>query len=66
MLKQPISPMAKFKKPDDPDQSKRFKELAAELGADCDDGLDASIQRLGKQTPEPRRKVGKKAKIRKA
>lgn len=48
---------------DDPAQSKRFLELARELDADVDDNaLEASVKRLGKHGPEPRRKIGKKAK----
>jgi len=50
-------------KPNDPDQSKRFIELAKELGADGPDAdLQAAIKQLGKHAPEPRRQVGKKAK----
>jgi hypothetical protein len=60
MTRQPAS------KPDDPAQSKRFLELAKETGADADDwaALEASVKMLGKRFPEPRRKVGKKAKPR--
>lgn len=50
-------------KPDDPVQSKRFLELAKEIEADADDqALEASVKRLAGHAPEPRRKLGKKAK----
>jgi hypothetical protein len=48
-------------KPDDPAQSKRFLKLAKELDADADErDLEASVRRLGKHAPEPRRRLGKK------
>ena len=48
---------------DDPDQSKRFLDLAKELEVDADDrDLKASVKRLAEHVPEPRRKLGKKAK----
>jgi hypothetical protein len=49
-------------KADDPAQSKRFLELAAEIGADgTEEALKQSVGRLGRHVPEPRRKLGKKA-----
>ena len=49
-------------KQDDPAQSKRFLELAKELEADADErDLEASVRRLGKHAPEPRRTLGRKA-----
>jgi hypothetical protein len=41
-------------KPDDPAQSKRFIELAEELGAKADPkGLEASVRRLAGWPPKP-------------
>jgi hypothetical protein len=57
----------KSPKPDDPAQFKRFLELAKEVEADADDQtLRSSVKRLAAHSPEPRRKVGKKAKKAKA
>ncbi len=54
-------------RPDDPAQSKRFLDLAKELEAEVEDEpLDASVRRLAQHAPERRRKVGKKAKAKKA
>ncbi len=50
-------------KQDDPAQSKRFLELAKELGSDAPaEALKGSVRRLAAHAPEPRRKVGKTAK----
>ena len=50
-------------KPDNVAQSKRFLQLAKELGADADEeALAASVGRLAARAPEPRRKTGKKTK----
>lgn len=46
--------------PDDPDQSKRFLELAKEIGADDDKALEASVKRLAAQPRAQRREVRKK------
>jgi len=55
--------MARLPKQDDPEQSRRFLDLAKELGADDDEnGLAASVERLARHSPEPRRELGKKAK----
>lgn len=54
-------------KQDDPTQSKRFLDLAKELEAEGDEGsLEASVKRLGKHSPEPRRKLGKKARAKRS
>jgi hypothetical protein len=48
--------------PDDPTQSQRFLDLAKELEAEAEDEpLETSVRRLVQHAPEPRRKVGKKA-----
>ena len=53
-------------KPDDPEQSKRFLDLAKEIGADAPaEALEGSVRRLAALPPEPRRKVGKEAKAKK-
>lgn len=51
-------------KPDDPVQYQRFRDLAAELGADDanEKALAASVRQLAQHAPEGRRKLGKKAK----
>jgi len=50
-------------KQDDPEQSKRFRELAKALEADDPkealENLDAAIRKLADLPPEPRRKLGK-------
>jgi hypothetical protein len=53
-------------KQDDPDQSKRFLDLAKEIGADAPaEALEAPVRQLAAHPPEPRRKVGKQAKRKK-
>lgn len=50
-------------KADDPAQSQRFLDLAQEIGADTqDEALEGAVRQLASHPPEPRRKVGKKAK----
>lgn len=47
---------------DDPAQSQRFLDLAKELEAEGGGrALENAVRHLAKQSPEPRRKVGKKA-----
>lgn len=58
--------MTRAPKPDDPAQSKRFLDLAKELEAEAEDEpLETSVRRLAQRSPEPRRKLGKKAKVKK-
>ena len=49
-------------KQDDPAQSKRFIDLAKELGLEEGDDIDAPVRHLAGQAHEPRRKLGKEAK----
>jgi hypothetical protein len=58
--------MVRDTKPDDPAQFQRFLDLAKEIGADApEEALEGSVRRLAEHPPEPRRKVGKKAKAKK-
>ncbi|WP_395714335.1 hypothetical protein [Reyranella sp.] len=49
-------------KQDDPAQSKRFYELARELGLEDGDDIGAAVKRLAEHGPEPRPTPERKSK----